>query len=71
MLFEQFFMSVRAWMLSGRRQKGAFRVTFVAIAMDMSPDYTDSVTYNIPETIIIYDRLHIIKLYNQKLNFPR
>ena len=44
------------------------RVTFDAIAVDMSPAYTGAILDNMSKAKIIYDRFHIMKLYNEKLS---
>ena len=47
------------------------RVTFDAIAVDMSPAYTGAIIDNMPESKIVYDRFHIMKLYNEGLSTLR
>lgn len=43
-----------------------------AVAMDMSPAYISAVSTNLPNAVIVFDRFHIIKLFNDKLsNFRR
>ena len=39
-----------------------------AVATDMSPAYIDAVTTNLPEATLVFDRFHVIKLYNEKLS---
>jgi len=39
-----------------------------AVAMDMSPAYHDAVSTCLPEATIVYDRFHVIKLFNEKLS---
>jgi transposase len=39
-----------------------------AVAIDMSPAYIRAVTDNLPEATIVFDRFHIIKLFNEKLS---
>ena len=38
-----------------------------AVAIDMSPAYIRAVNDNLPEASIVFDRFHIIKLFNEKL----
>ena len=38
-----------------------------AVAMDMSPAYFEAVTTNLPKAAIVFDRFHVIKLFNDKL----
>lgn len=39
-----------------------------AVAMDLSPAFSIAVHRNIPDAIIVYDRFHIIKLFNEKFS---
>ena len=39
-----------------------------AVATDMSPAYIDAVTTNLPAARLVFDRFHVIKLYNDKLS---
>jgi len=39
-----------------------------AVATDMSPAYIDAVTTYLPEATLVFDRFHVIKLYNDKLS---
>jgi transposase len=39
-----------------------------AVATDMSPAYIDAVTTYLPGATLVFDRFHIIKLYNDKLS---
>ena len=39
-----------------------------AVAMDMSPAHTAAVLNNLPEAAIVFDRFHVMKLYNDKLS---
>jgi transposase len=39
-----------------------------AIAMDMSPAYIDAARRNLPQAKIVFDRFHVIKLFNDKLS---
>ena len=39
-----------------------------AVATDMSPAYIDAVTAHLPKATLVFDRFHVIKLYNDKLS---
>lgn len=39
-----------------------------AVAMDMSPAYHSAVEKNLPKAKIVFDRFHVIKLFNDKLS---
>ena len=39
-----------------------------AVAIDMSPAYIDAVTTHLPGVSVVFDRFHVIKLYNDKLS---
>jgi transposase len=39
-----------------------------AVAMDMSAAYIDAVTRNLPRAVIVFDRFHVTKLFNDKLS---
>jgi transposase len=39
-----------------------------AVATDMSPAYIDAVTTHLPDAVLVFDRFHVIKLYNEKLS---
>jgi transposase len=39
-----------------------------AVATDMSPAYIDAVTTCLPDAVLVFDRFHVIKLYNDKLS---
>ncbi len=39
-----------------------------AVATDMSPAYIDAVTTHLPNATLVFDRFHVIKLYNDKLS---
>jgi transposase len=39
-----------------------------AVAIDMSPSYIAAVLENLPESTIVFDRFHVIKLYNDQLS---
>ena len=44
------------------------RAKVVAVATDMSPAYIDAVTTHLPKATLVFDRFHVIKLYNDKLS---
>jgi len=39
-----------------------------AVAIDMSPAYIDAVTTHLPTAALVFDRFHVMKLYNEKLS---
>jgi len=39
-----------------------------AVATDMSPAYIQAVTTQLPQATLVFDRFHVIKLYNEKLS---
>jgi transposase len=44
------------------------RAKIEAVASDMSPAYIDAVTTYLPGARLVFDRFHVIKLYNDKLS---
>ena len=42
-----------------------------AVATDMSPAYIEAVTTHLPHATLVFDRFHIMKLYNEKLSALR
>jgi len=44
------------------------RAKIEAVATDMSPAYIDAVTTHLPGVRLVFDRFHVIKLYNDKLS---
>jgi transposase len=42
--------------------------TVRAVAIDMSPAYLAAVLENVPDAQVVFDRFHVVKLYNQKLS---
>ena len=44
------------------------RAKIEAVATDMSPAYIDAVTTHLPGSRLVFDRFHVIKLYNDKLS---
>ena len=47
-----------------RRSKASVK----AVAIDMSPAYIAAVLENLPDASIVFDRFHVIKMYNDKLS---
>src|SRR4029077_9445396 len=39
-----------------------------AVAMDMSAAYRGAVSTNLPKAKVVFDRFHVMKLYNEKLS---
>lgn len=50
------------------RRLRASRARIEAVAMDMGPAYIDAVRRNLPKAKIVFDRFHVIKLFNEKLS---
>ncbi len=50
------------------RRLRASHAKIEAVATDMSPAYIDAVTTYLPNAILVFDRFHVIKLYNEKLS---
>ena len=44
------------------------RARIQAVATDMSPAYIDAVTTHLPEAKLVFDRFHVMKLFNEKLS---
>jgi transposase len=44
------------------------RAKIEAVAIDMSPAYIDAVMTHLPTATLVFDRFHVIKLYNDKLS---
>jgi transposase len=42
-----------------------------AVATDMSPAYTAAVRENLPGAVHVFDRFHVVKLFNEKLSLLR
>ncbi|HOH31771.1 MAG TPA: ISL3 family transposase, partial [Candidatus Hydrogenedentes bacterium] len=49
-----------------KRLRGA-RSRIEAVALDMSPAYRAAVTKNLPKATMVYDRFHVVKLFNHNL----
>ncbi len=45
----------------------ASRARIEAVATDMSPAYTFAVAEHLPEAVHVFDRFHVVKLFNDKL----
>jgi transposase len=50
-----------------KRLRGS-KAKIEAVAMDMSPAYREAVSTHLPEAKIVFDRFHVMKLYNEKLS---
>jgi transposase len=46
----------------------ASRAKIQAVAADLSPAYTKAVRENLPNAMLVYDRFHVVKLFNEKLS---
>ena len=47
------------------------RKKIVAVASDMSSAYTSAIREHLPDTIHVFDRFHVMKLFNEKLTILR
>jgi transposase len=47
---------------------GRCRAKIEAVAIDMSPAYIEAVLTHLPHATLVFDRFHVIKLYNDKLS---
>jgi transposase len=50
-----------------KRLRGS-KAKIEAVAMDMSPAYREAVATNLPKAKIVFDRFHVMKLFNEKLS---
>jgi transposase len=50
-----------------KRLKGS-HAKIAAVAMDMSPAYREAVATHLPKAKIVFDRFHVMKLFNEKLS---
>jgi len=50
------------------RSLKASRACIEAVATDMSPAYIEAVTRNLPDAALVFDRFHLVKLFNEKLS---
>jgi transposase len=46
----------------------ASRARIEAVATDMSPAYIQAVSRNLPDAALVFDRFHLVKLFNEKLS---
>jgi transposase len=53
-----------------RRLRGS-HARIRAVATDMSPAYTAAVRENLPKAIHVFDRFHVVKLFNEKFSLFR
>ncbi len=44
------------------------RARIEAVATDMSPAYIDAVVSHLPKATLVFDRFHVVKLYNDRLS---
>ena len=49
-----------------RLQKSGARI--LAVAIDMSPAYIQAVIENLPKAFLVFDRFHIVKMFNDKIS---
>lgn len=49
----------------------ASRAKIEAVAQDMSPAYASAVRTNLPQAVMVYDRFHVMKLFNHYLSCLR
>ena len=50
-----------------KRLRGS-KAVIEAVAMDMSPAYREAVSTHLPKAQIVFDRFHVMKLFNEKLS---
>ena len=50
-----------------KRLKASQNPGIEAVAIDMSQAYTNAVRQNLPDATLVYDRFHVVKLFNEKL----
>ena len=50
-----------------KRLRGS-KAKIEAVAMDMSPAYREAVSTHLPKAQIVFDRFHVMKLFNEKLS---
>lgn len=53
------------------KRLAASRARVKAVAVDMSPAFTKAVRQHLPNATLVYDRFHIVKLFNEKLSALR
>lgn len=44
------------------------RAKVEAVAIDMSPAYRRAVAEHLPDAVVVFDRFHVVKLFNEKLS---
>ncbi len=49
-----------------RLRRGGVKIE--AVATDMSPAYVDAVMTHLPEGVLVFDRFHVMKLFNEELS---
>ncbi len=54
------------WPFGGRLRASGAKIE--AVATDMSPAYIEAVSTYLPKATLVFDRFHVIKLYNEKLS---
>lgn len=55
-------------LLSFWKRLRASHAKIEAVATDMSPAYIDAVTTHLPKASLVFDRFHVMKLYNENLS---
>jgi transposase len=50
-----------------KRLRGS-KARIAAVAMDMAPVYREAVSTHLPQAKIVFDRFHVMKLFNEKLS---
>jgi transposase len=53
------------------KRLGSSHARIKAVATDMSPAYTAAVRDNLPRAIHVFDRFHVVKLFNEKFSLFR
>lgn len=53
------------------RRLGSSHARIKAVATDMSPAYTAAVRENLPKALHVFDRFHVVKLFNEKFSLFR
>jgi transposase len=49
------------------KRLGRKRAKILAVAVDISPAYSQAVRENLPKAVMVFDHFHIIELFNEKL----
>jgi len=50
------------------RRLRSSRARIEAVATDMSPAYIQAVRDNLPQAVLVFDRFHVVKLFNDRLS---